>query len=86
MHTGRVFSKCSYETVGQILQQKEMEKDLGVIIKDSLSFLAQVVEVRNKDLRMRGYIKRNVRGETGEVGHQMSRFTHPFWQAVIIKI
>ena len=35
MHTGKVFSKCSYEIDGQILQQTEMEKDLGVIIKDS---------------------------------------------------
>ena len=26
------------------------------------------------------------RGEPGEVGHQMSRFTHPFWRAFIFKI
>ena len=29
-------------------------KDLGVIIRDTLSSLAQVVEVRNKALRIRG--------------------------------
>ena len=60
MHTGRVFRKCSYERDGQILLQTEMEKDLGVIINDSLSSPGQVVEVRNKTLRMLGAINRNV--------------------------
>ena len=56
MHTGRVFSKCSYEVDGEILQQTAIKKDLGVIIKDSLSYSGQVVEVRNKALKCWGYI------------------------------
>ena len=54
MHTRRVFRKCSYEIDDQILQQTEMEKDIGVIINDSLSSSRQVVEVKNKALRMLG--------------------------------
>ena len=37
-----------------------MEKNLGVIIKDSLSSSIQVVDVRNKAIRMLGYINRNI--------------------------
>ena len=67
MHTGRVFSKCSYEIDGQILQQTEMEKDLGVIVRNSLSSSGQVVEVRNKALRMLGAVNRNVSYKSEEV-------------------
>ena len=34
----------------------------------------------------RGRSKHIGREEPGEVGHQKSRFTHPFWRALIIKI
>ena len=51
----------------QSLQQTEMEKDLGVIIKDSLSSSGLVVEVRNKALRMFGAINRNVSYKSEEV-------------------
>ena len=51
---GECLAKCSYEIDCQTLQQTEMEKDLGVIVKVSLSSSGQVVEVRNKALRMLG--------------------------------
>ena len=67
VHTERVFSICSYEIDGKILQQTEMEKDLGVIINDSLSSSAQVGEGRNKALRMLGAMNRNVSCRSEEV-------------------
>ena len=66
MHTGRMFSKCSYEMNCQILQQTGMEKNLGVIVRNSLSSSGQVVEVRNKDLRMLGAVNRNVSHKSEE--------------------
>ena len=44
-----------------------MEKDLGVIIKDSLSSSDQVVEVRNTAHRMLGATNRNVSCKSEEV-------------------
>ena len=67
MQTGRVFPKYPYEIDGQILQQTEREEDLGVIIKDSLSSTGQVVDVRNKALRLLGAINRNISYKSEEV-------------------
>ena len=44
-----------------------MEKDLGAIVRNSLSSSDQVVEVRNKALRMLGALNRNVSHRSEEV-------------------
>ena len=44
-----------------------MEKDLGVIVRDSLSSSGKVVDVRNKALRMLGAIDENISYKSEEV-------------------
>ena len=60
MHAGRVRVRESYEMDSVTLSDIEKEKDLGVVINGKLSVSEQVVESRNKAIRMLGVINRNV--------------------------
>ena len=58
MHIGHRNPKAEYALQGSLLEETDLEKDLGVLISSDLKFSKQCIEAEKKAQRMLGYIKR----------------------------